>query len=105
MTYNPEDLVEAIRLRCGMAPDIWLLGHKHKAENRSPPLYIWYPDTIDDKPAEDGSSAATALLGFVVQIWGVDLADAFTRYLQLRTALYLEAESSVTILRGSFAPR
>jgi hypothetical protein len=104
---DPEAILEAVRTRAGIDAASWLFGWQHSSENRSPPLYLWYADTIDDRPGESMGgptpAAATCLLGFIVKIWGVTLYDAFARYLQLRTALYLEAETSVTILRGKWA--
>ena len=104
---NPEQLLDAVRARAGIAPSAWLLGWKTSSENRSPPLYVWWLDTIDDRPSEEVGgetpSASTCLLGFVVKIWGVDLYDTFARYLQLRTALHLEADTSVSVLRGKWA--
>lgn len=104
---NPEQLLEMIRERAGIPREYWFLGWKTTSENKSPPLYIWYADTIDERPTEEVGgetpSAATCLLGFMVKIWGVNLYDCFARYIQLRTALFLEAGPSVAILRGKWA--
>jgi hypothetical protein len=107
LASNPEDILEAVRERAGIAETMWLLGWQRSSENQSPPLYVWYADTIDDRPGEsaggDEPAAATCVLGFIVKIWGVSLYDCFSRYVLLRTALYLEAETSVTIARGRWA--
>ena len=100
---DPEAILESIRARAGVPAAIWLLGWKHLAKNRSPPLYIWYPDTLEDRPPDMGGSVASAWLGFVVQIWGESFYDAFQHYVLLRATLWIELGPGALILRGKWA--
>ena len=100
-------LLEAVRLRMGVSTDIWLLGWERKTENRAPPLFVWWADRTRDLPIEAIGGlyvpVATTALGFIVKIWGADLNQCFALYTQLRTALHLEADTSVMIGDGRFA--
>lgn len=104
---DPAAILEIIRQRIAVSDDMWLSGWDKKAETRSPPLYLWWPDRVRDMPSEsiggDAPAVATALVYFIVKIWGRDVAECFAMYMRLRTALELEAGTSVLIGEGRFA--